>query len=100
MSICDACMKKPIHPDKKCCFNCVRGDADCGVWHHCGEDCPAWEGKVKTNTDRIRAMSDDDLARILYDRPWCHHHCEHTGEDECLDCIARYLQRPAKEVDK
>jgi hypothetical protein len=59
--------------------------------------CPLYNAKPQTNADRIRAMSDDDMARILYDRPWCGHHCEHTGEDECLDCIARYLQRPVEE---
>ena len=45
MARCDDCMKKPVHPDKKCCFNCARVAADCEVWHNCGEDCPGWEEK-------------------------------------------------------
>ena len=54
-----------------------------------------WE---RTNADRIKSMGNDDMARTLYACPWCHHHCEHTGEAECLDCIVRYLQQPAEDT--
>lgn len=43
---CAACEKAPIHPDKKCCFNCDRADTNCGVWHTCGKDCPGWDPKA------------------------------------------------------
>ena len=65
MARCETCMTNPIYPDKKCCFNCARVNTNCEVWHNCGEDCPGWESKIKTNADRIRAMSDGELAWFL-----------------------------------
>jgi hypothetical protein len=79
--------------------------------HHCktpdeayyleGSDCDKFNQQINhppmTNADRIQSMGNDDMARILYACPWCHHHCEHSGEAECLDCIVRYLQQPAEE---
>lgn len=50
MTRCDICQKKPLHPDKKCCFNCGRSDTNCGVWHECGKDCPGWDPKQKIST--------------------------------------------------
>lgn len=49
-----------------------------------------------TNADRIRVMTDEELARVIYSVPCCDHHCEHSGEGECLDCIERWLKRPAE----
>lgn len=65
MSRCENCMTNPVHPDKKCCFNCARRNTDCGVWHNCGKDCPGWEEQRMTNADRIRAMTDEELADFL-----------------------------------
>lgn len=65
MARCESCMTNPVHPEKKCCFNCARVNTNCEVWHNCGEDCPGWDSKVKTNADRIRAMSDEELASYL-----------------------------------
>ena len=62
---CDYCMKNPVHPDKKCCFNCARSGTDCEVWHNCGEDCPGWKSKVITNGDKIRAMTYAELEEFL-----------------------------------
>ena len=67
MNRCESCMTNPVHPDKKCCFNCARVNTDCEVWHNCGEDCPGWDSKVKTNADRIRAMTDEELAELFRD---------------------------------
>lgn len=50
MTRCDICQKKPLHPNKKCCFNCGRSDTNCGVWHECGKDCPGWDPKQKMTT--------------------------------------------------
>lgn len=65
MARCENCMTNPVHPDKKCCFNCARRNTDCDVWHNCGEDCPGWEEQRMTNADRIRAMTDEELAELL-----------------------------------
>jgi hypothetical protein len=78
MNRCEMCKKNPLHPDKKCCFNCSRQSGNCDVWHNCGEDCPGWDNAVKTNADRIRAMSDEELADLL--RGMC------KIAEQCDDC--------------
>ena len=62
MNPCDQC-KRPA--TVKCCHNCKKDAAECGVWHSCGKDCPEWEKQVLTRADRIRAMSDEELAGWL-----------------------------------
>lgn len=42
MSSCMVCMKKPLHPDKRCCPTCQRDPMECEVWHNCGKDCSGW----------------------------------------------------------
>ena len=103
MGRCDDCMKKPIHPDKKCCFNCARSGANCEVWHNCGEDCPGWDRKVVTNADRIRAMTDEELAKFIPD--WSYTNACKCGEkpyvacnNECEKCVSEWLQQPAEEL--
>ncbi len=64
MTRCDNCKTSPMHPDCKCCFNCARSGSDCGVWHTCGDDCPGWG---ISNADRIRSMSDEELAVWISD---------------------------------
>lgn len=100
MSRCEECMKKPLHPDKKCCFNCARNSEKCEVWHNCGEDCTGWDKKVVTNADWIRAMTEKELAEFighnsLCDRiqgecgNWCNDH-------NCSDCLEEWLKQPAE----
>ena len=94
MARCDDCMKNPVHPDKQCCFNCARSGTNCEVWHKCGEDCPGWEIKVVTNADKIRAMTDEELAYWImcpYDSPYC------TGTDQCIECTLEWLKQPAED---
>lgn len=43
MTECEKCFKNPKHPDKKCCFNCVKDNRKCHIFHYCGKDCPKWE---------------------------------------------------------
>lgn len=69
----------------------------------------AEDKNVLTNADRIRAMSDEELARILYD-------CDSLGycnsppecgalldtdkgipEEKCIDCVLKWLRQPVKE---
>lgn len=55
----------------------------------------------KTNADRIRAMSDEELENVIraisigYE-PWCDHHCKMQGEDNCNICLKKWLQQPAE----
>ena len=53
-----------------------------------------------TNADRIRAMSDEELAEFLYngDVEYCHVGLCKDGET-CRICCLRWLQMPAEEDD-
>lgn len=54
-----------------------------------------WEAKPKTNADRIRAMSDEELAKTLSGEeiyPWCTKPCEY---DNCTDCVLAWLKQEA-----
>ena len=99
MARCDDCMKNPIHLDKKCCFNCARSGPDCEVWHNCGDDCPGWDGKVVTNADRIRAMTDEELAGGLFIGMECGA-CPVADKcgngSHCSDTILKWLKQPAE----
>lgn len=59
MENCRTCKRT----DVKCCPTCGRGDG-CDVYHKCGEDCIGY--KPMTNADRIRSMTDEELANFLY----------------------------------
>ena len=54
--------------------------------------------KKPTNADRIRSMSDEELAEIiacpkgLFDRMECFEYSRH-----CEDCVLEWLQQPAEE---
>jgi hypothetical protein len=57
--------------------------------------------KPKTNADRIRAMSDEELAEefhaiMLGWNEWCDYHCENRGDDGCDKCILKWLKQPAE----
>lgn len=103
MARCDDCMKKPVHPDKKCCFNCARSGTDCEVWHNCGGDCPGWDKKVVTNADRIRAMTDEEMAEFLCKRiSLCSgEHC--PGAELCVvgdgksNGLKKWLKQPTED---
>ena len=62
MADCSKCQRT----DVKCCYTCQKDTDKCGVWHNCGSDCPEHEGGIKTNADRIRSMTDEELADFLY----------------------------------
>ena len=49
----------------KCCHNCKKDASRCSAYNTCGDDCPEWEKWIFTNADRIRAMSDEELAKEM-----------------------------------
>ena len=64
-----------------------------------GSDCDKFNQRVllqpMTNADRVRAMSDDDLAYWImcpYDSPFCD-----GTEHNCIACTKEWLQQPAEE---
>lgn len=96
------------------CNNCAKRryiEKECpwgGTYHHHGEYgekigiCNAY--KKETNADRIRAMSDEELAEFI-----CNIRSAKANEHPCSDCVANnfcrmghngmidWLQQPAEE---
>ena len=59
--------------------------------------------KVKTNADRIRAMTDEELAKFIPD--WSYTNACKCGEkpyvacnNECEKCVSEWLQQPAEDL--
>ena len=74
----------------------------------CGEPfdialgCDARMVKPQTNADRIRAMSDEELAEYIHAvslgwKEWCDYHCENECDDGCDNCILDWLKQPVKD---
>ena len=88
----------------KNCDNCrydawdYVGTKPCGECNS-GKDAPTmWEAGANyeppTNADRIRAMSDEDLAYWImcpYDSPYCD-----GTEHNCIECTKEWLNSPAE----
>ena len=70
-------------------------------------DCSRHKPKPKpnTNADRIRAMSDEELAAWLMAlkfgplTPWCDFRCEVEYGHSCEKCIPDWLRQPVKDGD-
>lgn len=78
--------------------------------------CPLYDQKSQTNADRIRAMSDEELAQRLYmfvgleeQIHFCPSHPEcdalldtESGipDEKCVGCLLAWLRKPAEEVRK
>ena len=61
----------------------------------------AMRTKPITNADRIRAMSDEELAELWWERVDCgecpvHRDCKMTGQD-CKKLVLDWLKQEAKE---
>lgn len=77
---------------------------------HIGEELlKCCETKIQTNAQKIRAMSDDELAKRLTDIGWdCHFCTEHLRldnepllrekkcDEKCVEHCLDWLQRPAE----
>lgn len=66
------------------------------------EKCKAYEPEKKmTNADRIRAMSDEELAAHMWNKFGCPDGRNHTTYDcignSCKDCWLDWLRQPAEE---
>ena len=68
--------------------------------------------KLLTNADRIRAMSDDELATHLHDIGWDCHLCAEQGrldnepllrgekcDEKCVEHCLEWLQQPAEVIE-
>ena len=83
------------------CENCTKYD-DCRTGSGLTWPCAAYHPKAVTNADRIRAMSDEELAVFLESSRGCpsDDDCEygvHATPENCIKHWATWLQQPAKE---
>ena len=63
------------------------------------ENMTAKKNKPKTNADRIRAMSDEELATFLADdNRVCPPHHPNCGKyvNDCTGCFFEWLQKPTE----
>lgn len=70
---------------------------------------PITDAMAVTNADRIRAMTNEELAQLLYcsdSLGWCHNlpECgellnteECIPEEKCIGCLLSWLQQPVRE---
>ena len=76
----------------------------CPMCEDCPDGCPVETPKdsrnIITNADRIRSMSDEELARWLVDATVCERVCgedEYCHGNECVERVTRWLKQPSKE---
>ena len=55
--------------------------------------------KEQTNADRIRAMSDEELAEVLAFGLGCLLKAPHCMDTDCRPCYLKWLKQPAEEGD-
>ena len=71
-------------------------------------DCQLYTDRRPTNADRIRSMSDKELAEYIFDlgngSEYCYGHCAYQDDcatkgldyDTCIKGVLAWLQQPAK----
>ena len=90
---------------ENCSQVCKWNTYEYGCTKPLAETCPLINLNAKpkpmTNADRIRAMSDEEMAEFIISIPMC------VGEDEdlnceidvCKECFLKWLRQPAEEDD-
>jgi Lar family restriction alleviation protein len=76
----------------------------CPMCEDCPDGCPVETPKdsrnIVTNADRIRSMTDEELAVWLVDANMCERVCaeeDYCGCDVCVKRVIDWLERPVKE---
>ncbi len=86
------------------CGNCKKCDTATDEYcdrTDCKDCCPNMQQKPKTNADRIRAMSDEELAKFFGRYGFCggiipHSYC--SKQAVCsLNCVVNWLKQPVEE---
>lgn len=69
-----------------------------GACYFDNDDCIGFEPKAMTNADRIRSMTDEDLAEFLNGKNFCARNfdCE-KGKRPCKECNLDWLRTEVKE---
>lgn len=57
----------------------------------CGADMRV--GSDMTNSDRIRSMTDEELANLLAHKVDACHNCSNDSVDTCVDCWLEWLKK-------
>ena len=99
MTDCRKCKRT----DVKCCTTCERNSDECNVWHNCGEDCPKYIKAKQTNADRIRQITDEELAQIImcpYENMSGECMCEKDTRTNCIQCCLEWLRKEVEEKDE
>jgi hypothetical protein len=83
---CNSCQNKGSHKCHSCCGKYYDGVLQ-------GKP-TKYRKKQQTNADRIRAMTDEELAKMVV--------CPHAGnwdlcKDDCKKCRLEWLKQPAEE---
>ena len=82
-----------------CCLSCAKADS-CEQADRVEDYCINHEERPMTNADRIRQMTDEELAELWWERVDCgecpvHRDCKMTGQD-CKQLALSWLKQ---EVD-
>ena len=77
------------------CVNCKQNNSCTMCWKTSNKKCPHFV--QKTNADKIRAMNDEELAKVMERMLGCPvtGDCKKMSED-CNDCWLDWLQQPAE----
>ena len=77
------------------CVNCKQNNSCTMCWKTSNKKCPHFV--QKTNADKIRAMNDEELAKVMERMLGCPvtGDCKKMLED-CNDCWLDWLQQPAE----
>lgn len=84
-------------------FAFLRGLANCQDKEQMARYIEEHQPKPMTNADRIRAMTDEELAKFIPD--WSYTNACKCGEkpyvacnNECEKCVSEWLQQPAEDL--
>ena len=82
------------------CDNCKKHD-DCASGSGLVWPCGAYAPKVVTNADRIRGMSDEELAEFIKHIKVRAAFCKVVGNNDAFEelCSAEWLKQPAEEAE-
>ena len=78
------------------CKDCKHDKGKCVGASRRGGHKNCFEKKIMTNGDRIRAMSDEELALFLHEEYCPSEHRDGVCDEDCKNCWLRYLRKPAE----
>ena len=87
--VCDDCYYSKLDGNKEPCSSCIATV----------DGFTNWRKAPQTNADKIRAMSDEELSKVIRE-PFCdkrtHEECTISYCGVCDQCVLDWLQQPAE----